>query len=81
VSAALLPTTDSADRKAAILAKIRLKAPVKYRELWRSFDQPRAEWFGPALQALIDAKKVAYDADRRLVACPEVIDGGAGGAN
>lgn len=81
VSAASQPSADSADRAAAVLAKIRLKAPISYRELWRSFDQPRAEWFRPALQNLLDGGKVIYDEERRFVPAPSAIVGSAGSAD
>jgi hypothetical protein len=80
VSAVLQPSADNADRSAA-LAKIRLKAPVSYRELWRSFDQPRAGWFRPALQSLIDSGQIVCDSGRRFIPAPVAGNGSAGSAS
>jgi len=61
--------TDCPDKSAVMLAIIRRKQPVTRRGLWRTYNDPRAEWFIPALEKLINAGLVRYDERGSLVAC------------
>ena len=70
IAIAPVDTADSADKKPALLAKIRSKAPITRRELRRCFDDQHVRWFDEALDALIEGKKVCYDDGQRLVVCP-----------
>ena len=71
--------TDRTDKSADMLAKIRKKGPISRRGLWRTYDAPRAEWYYPALEKLIDAGLVRYDETGALVACKNGGDGGGSG--
>ena len=60
-------STDSADNQAKLLARIRAKAPITRRDLRRTFENQRVQWFDAALDALLEAKKVRYNHDALLV--------------
>jgi hypothetical protein len=68
VAQVLVPAdADIADRKRIMHEKILVRQPLSRRELWRSYDQPKAEWFVAALEALLCDKKVIFDEQKRLI--------------
>lgn len=58
---------DLTDNQAKMLAKIRAKAPITRRDLRRTFENQKVQWFDAALDALLEAKKVRYNAEVLLV--------------
>lgn len=59
--------TDLADKVEMMYRKICLKAPIMRRELWRSYDSPKGEWFNLVLETLLYTEKVRYNGLRQLV--------------
>jgi hypothetical protein len=59
---------DHADAAAEMLHKIRQKGPLTRRQLYRSYDKARGDWFFPVLESLLDAGKAVYVDGGRLVA-------------
>ncbi len=59
--------TDNHDPSEVMLRKIRQKAPVSRRTLWRSYDNPNAVTFQSALDGLIRAGHVVKDSSEMLV--------------
>jgi len=60
---------DGTDRAGAMLAKIEARGPLTRRDLWVSYDNPRASWFGPTLQGLLSVGRVRLNERKQLVAC------------
>jgi hypothetical protein len=61
-------TVDIRDPVEVMLRKIRQKAPVSRRQLWRSYDKPRSVWFHATLESLLRAGKIFQDGDGCLIA-------------
>lgn len=70
---------DRTDKSAVMLAKIRKRGPISRRGLWRSYDDPRAEWFVPILAKLIHTGLVRHDEKGCLVVCENDGHGGDSG--
>ena len=51
-------SADKHDPAEVMLRKIRQKAPVTRRRLWRSYDDPKASWFESTLHGLFSAGKI-----------------------
>ncbi len=60
---------DRTDKTAVMYAKIAARGPISRRDLRRSFDNPRAEWFTPALDALISSGRVQMNEQNEIVVC------------
>ena len=69
IAAVATDNTDSADNQAKLLAKIRAKAPITRRDLRRTFENQRVQWFDGALDALLQEKKVRYNDEMLLISC------------
>ena len=66
-AAVAIDSVDSADNQTKLLAKIRAKAPITRRDLRRTFENQRVQWFDTALDALLDSRKVRYNDEMLLV--------------
>ena len=64
-----IDSADLADNQAKLLAKVRARAPITRRDLRRTFENQRVQWFDAALDALLEAKKVHYNDKMLLVPC------------
>jgi len=58
--------TDSKDPLKVMLRKIRTKGPLTRRQLRRSFDDQRTEWFDPLLDHLLESGQVRCDEHGKL---------------
>lgn len=61
-----IAATDKTDPAAVMLRKIRQKAPVSRRQLWRSYNDPKVSWFNETLKYLLNMGKVFKDGEGRL---------------
>ena len=60
-------TTDNSDPAEVMLRKIRQKAPVTRRKLWKSYNDPKAATFQAVLDGLLMAGKITKDSNERFI--------------
>jgi hypothetical protein len=64
-------STDRKDPAEVMLRKIRQKGPIPYRQLWRSYNKPKAAWFQHTLDSLLqDGRVTKTEAGMLLTTLP-----------